>query len=267
VTEPGTWQSIVTRAPAAGISLSLNSFEQQDQRSLASIGNCSWGWRFTDDADVDGDGTEDGCGGSGSNGDAISIHSRTEYALVTDNLIWDSQQGIYGGGHFGNSSYIGNVIHGSGKANPGEQGAALGLHQGSGQEMYRNVIVDSEVWGGAISSDGDHMDIRCNVIIDSPGVVFGTGAPENTENIQADYNAYYGVGVQTLDLPGTNDVVMATAADAQHDELCFLTKMWTGPEVVCIPNARATVGSPHPAFCDGPIGYRPGVGINDELIP
>jgi hypothetical protein len=234
---------------------------QQDL--LLVTNNRLWGWRKTDYSE---NGGPAGCGGSGSNGSAINVHGKTAYALVTNNLVWDSQQGIHAGGGQGKSSYIGNIIHGAGRANPIEQGSALSLYIGSGQEMYRNTIVDSRSWGGAHSTDGDEMDVVCNVIIDSPGRI-SLGLLPGSQGIEGDYNAYYGPGIKRLDRPGDFDVVMPTAADAQHQEYCFLTKMWTGPEVVCLPNAKPTAASPHPAFCDGLIGYRPDVGINNDLIP
>jgi hypothetical protein len=230
--------------------------------------NRLWGWRLTDDSPDPNGVPKVGCGGSGSNGSAINVHGKTAYALVTNNIIWDSQQGIHAGGGEGNSSYIGNIIHGAGWANDTRdaQRTALSLFIGSGQEMYRNTIIDSFSWGGAHSTDGDEMDVVCNVIIDSPGRI-SLGPVAGNQGIEGDYNAYYGPGIKRLERPGDFDVVMPTAADAQHQEYCFLTKMWTGPEVVCLPNAKPTAASPHPAFCDGLIGYRPDVGINNDLIP
>jgi hypothetical protein len=97
------------------------------------------------------------------------------------------------------------------------------------------------------------------VVIDG-GTVFVDGT-----EVEADYNAYY--NAEQLALPGTNDVLGETAADAHHEELCFDRRIITGPEQFCIPHGRATAASPHADPCDPQLGSRPGVGIDDEPIP
>jgi hypothetical protein len=205
--------------------------------------NRMWGFKQTDDA----------CGGSGSWGDAVSVHEGAEYVLVQGNRIWDSSRGIIPGDDARRVSVIDNVI--AQIDNPvAEQGFALQV-EAPESEVYRNVIVDTWSWGRLIGAGNDY---RCNVLIDA-GEVKGTPGAGST----ADYNYYY--NAEQLALPGTHDLVSSQASAANHTDLVFQARRWTGPVQVRIPYGVATATSPHAGACDPNLGSRPGVGIHDHL--
>jgi hypothetical protein len=202
-----------------------------------------WGYKDTDTA----------CGGTGSWGPAVVVHQNSQYTLFQHNLVWDCARGI----SLSSSRHtaIDNVI--SQIDNPfADQGYGLVMN-GANNEAYRNVIVDVRDWA---SVTGDGNDYRCNVAITAGGP---RGSPGN--GATADYNFYY--DAEQLALPGDHDIVSAQATDARHEDLCFFTRRWTGPEEVCIPMAAATAASPHTGQCDPNLGSRTGVGVNDELWP
>lgn len=202
--------------------------------------NRMWGWQRTD--------TD--CGGTGSWGTATVVHQGAQYSLHQGNIVWDSARGMtLGNDHH---SAIDNVLVRI--ENPvDDQGFAL-LLMGPSSEAYRNVVVDSHDWGQV---QGPDADWRCNTLISS-----GSGRGTPGSGVIADYNFYY--DSTQLALPGDHDIVHDQAADANHADLCFLAKRWTGPEEVCLGNAAPTDTSPHDGACDPNLGDRSGVGVNDD---
>ncbi len=203
--------------------------------------NRMWGWQRTD--------TD--CGGTGSWGDAVVVHQGAQYSLFQSNIVWDSARGLtFANDHH---SVVDNVV--AQIDNPvDDQGFAI-LLMGPSSEAYRNVVVDAHAWGQV---EGDDGDWRCNTLIAA-----GQGRGTPGSGLVADYNFYY--GSEQLALPGDHDIVHDQAADAQHTELCFLAKRWTGPEEICLVNAAPTPSSPHADACDPNLGSRAGVGVHDEL--
>lgn len=213
-----------------------------DSDNIVQVSNNRiWGWQRTD--------TD--CGGTGSWGAASVVHMGAEYTLYQANIVWDSARGLTFGNN--NHSAIDNVV--TSIENPvDDQGYAI-LLLGPSSEAYRNVVVDSHDWGQVAGDDGDW---RCNTFISA-----GQGRGTPGSGVVADYNFYY--ESEQLALPGDHDIVQALAADAQHTELCFLAKRWTGPEEICLPDAAPTAASPHADACDPNLGSRAGVGVDDEL--
>lgn len=202
--------------------------------------NRMWGFKPTDTA----------CGGTGSGGAASVVHMTANYTLYQGNIIWNVPRAMtFLNDHH---SAIDNVIW---NVHRNDEGTAI-YPDGPNCEIYRNVIIDVERWAAAY---GDNGDYRCNTLI-AAGRRTAAGA-----NIQADYNFYYDADQMTL--PGDHDIVRDQASDAEHTDLCFPVRRWTGPEEVCIPNGSPTAASPHAAAdaCDPQLGARPDVGVHDEL--
>ena len=202
--------------------------------------NRMWGFKRCDNL----------CGGTGSQGAATQTIMTAEYTLFQGNIIWNVPRGmsLLNNHH----SVIDNVFYNIHRGV--DDGTAVYPEHGDNFEMYRNVIIDVDRWVAAYS---DEADYRCNTLIDA-----GRRTDAGT-NIQADYNWYY--NSDQLALPGDHDIVMDQAADAQHTDLCFLVRRWTGPEEVCLPYAAPTPASPHHDACDPQLGARANVGVNDEL--
>jgi hypothetical protein len=203
--------------------------------------NRMWGWQRTD--------TD--CGGTGSWGDAVVVHQGAQYSLFQKNIVWDSARGLtFANAHH---SVIDNVV--AHIDNPvDDEGFAI-LLMGPSSEAYRNVVVDAHAWGQVSGDDGDW---RCNTLISA-----GSGRGTPGSGLLADYNFYY--DSTQLAQPGDNDIVHDQAADAQHTQLCFSAKRWTGPEEICLDDAAPTPTSPHDGQCDPSLGSRAGIGVNDDL--
>lgn len=215
--------------------------------------NRMWGFRQTDDA----------CGGSGSHGDIITVHQGAQYVLIRGNQMWDaskgpslSDDGVHDGHGWdtGFVSVVDNVVYKISNPNTSQD---IGVRAESvNSEIYRNIVVDATDW---TRTGGNNNDLRCNVLIN------GQRQGSSGSNTTADYNFYY--NAEQLALPGTNDIVSAQASDANHADLIFQARRWTGLEEVTIPHGTATASSPHAGACDPNLGSRPGIGIDDQPPP
>ena len=131
---------------------------------------------------------------------------------------------------------------------------------GDAVEFYRNTVVSA---AQAFVIVGNDNDILCNTFISTDQMTFVGSA---VTGLQMDYNAYYSSAALHVSEMGPNNIVMAAAADAKHEDLCFQRRIITGPETYCIPNGKVTADSPHVDLCDSSLGTRIGIGI-DDLIP
>ena len=202
------------------------------------IRNRAWGMR-------PGDCNLAQCGGgwavSFSNPSDDSPLDGTDYWLVQNNIFWDMNLAFWnyykGPDH---NSIIGNLVYkmrGTQGPNSTDRGGVSYKYL-SDSEIYLNTFVDVNPiilsWG-----DGANNDFRCNVFIGGESLVGGYGS-----NTDTDQNAFYGVNFTTTATPATN-VVYPNIADAKMTDYCFSHKLRTGPERMCIPNARPTQNSPH----------------------
>jgi len=240
------------------------AFDSKSGSSTSNIGriihNRVWGFRA-------GDGNFAQAGG----GWAVSFSnvtddfpgSGTDYTLVQNNIIWDMNLAFWnfykGPDH---NSIIGNLIfdvydHGG---NPPFSRDIGGISTKSldTTEVYLNTFINVDPiiddWGNDTSKD-----ILCNVFV-------GGGAASGSygSGTEVDRNAFYGVKMTTTGTTGSN-VVYPNISDANMTEYCFNKRLRTGPERVCIPNARPTNSSPHLNACDASLGARRGVGVSDEF--
>jgi hypothetical protein len=142
---------------------------------------------------------------------------------------------------------------------------ALEINSKQMSEWYLNTIIDVDQWlslGGPDGSGGPSSDddIRCNVIING-----GTGSISPGSNTQIDNNVFFNTTSFSTAGSATTNLVFANASQAQAVDYCFYRKLRTGPERVCIPNAKPQTTSPHYRACDTSTGTRKGIGINDDL--
>lgn len=231
------------------------------------IHNRVWGGR-------PGDGNLIGWDSSGS-GAAVSISGsgpdnpglKTDYLLFMNNIVMDSQFGITGWwGPGENNSVIGNLVYNIRVFKSGMESLALEINSKRNSEWYLNTVIDSDKWlritgsaaSGGASSDND---IRCNLVING-----GTASVSAGANTEIDNNVFYNTTPYTTASGSGRNLVYAKAADAQMASFCFYRKLQTGPERMCIPNAKPQTNSPHYRACDASVGTRLGVGINDEPL-
>jgi len=216
------------------------------------IHNRMWGFRKTDF----------NCGGSGSSGEALVFHESPEltvknsYGLIQNNIIFDSPWGITSpNGSPDHYSIIGNIFWNIQDATRTIE-YAVDTKGGTDHEIYLNTFIDTN---RGVKTNGSNIDVRCNVFISSGAMsASGTG-------IEFDYNVFFSTPVYTTTTLLTN-IVGTKASDSKNVEFCFTRKLRTGPEVICIPNVRATSTSPHAAACDRDIGSRPNLGISNTQL-
>lgn len=244
---------------AAEIVIGMKAGGSRDN-PIRIIQNRLWGARVSDQSNI--------CCGSGTGGDVVHFSNAlsnpatgTRYVLFQNNVVMDAQNGIGDWWDYtSNNSIVGNIIYDIRKMHPSHAGHALSSNFLSNTEYYLNTIIDAHTWfefGG-----GRNSEVRCNVVINS-GV--RTGGPAS--GMQVDGNAFYNTPFFTTG-SATNNINHVTVAAARHTEYCFKRRLLTGPEDVCIPNARPTTASPHYQACSSATGTRAELGINnDTLLP
>lgn len=243
-------------SPSGNYSAGENAIDLKVGGTAASpiqlIHNRIWGFRPTDTS----------VGSSGSAGDAVAFHmppgdsTLNSYGLIQNNIIFDSPWGIGSpNGSPTNYSIIGNIvwnIHDATQPN----GFAIDLKHGSNHEVYLNTFIDTN---RGIKTNGANVDVRCNVFMNSGAMsVSGTG-------IEFDYNAFFNTPAYTSATLLTN-IVGVKDTDSRNVEYCFTRKLRTKPEIICIPNVKATLASPHAMACDPDISSQPNRGISDARL-
>jgi hypothetical protein len=206
------------------------------------LDNRMWGFRQTDVA----------CGGSGSPGEAVVIHTTdaSDFVLMRGNMVFDAGQGLVLSAETDRISVIGNVFYKQ------LSGRAITCYEGDNHELYFNTFIDSAIYA-TIGSSAARTDFQCNVVItgSEPGGALAADAV-------ADYNAYYdAVAIED----GEHDLGFATAAEARNEDLCFTIKRWTDPSEYCVPNGHTTSESPHLGLCSSGIGARTDIGVDDRI--
>jgi hypothetical protein len=189
------------------------------------------------------------CGGSGSNGQAISAGNFCAgHVYVGGNAILDSTVGILPAGS--NWIIAGNVFHGI-RSSAGVVGFAIApIAQASHLDVEFNVMVNVD---GGYDDASSYTDARCNVVIADAGVNPG-GGWRGIGQVTA-YNYLYDAPATSF--AGATNRSFATVAESRNTDRCFTRRRWTQPEVVCIPYAHGTTESPHHqamASCDADLG-------------
>jgi len=220
--------------------------------------NRMWGFRFLDD----------NLAGSNDHGFAVVIHNniggKRGYILIRNNIVMDTVNGIGIKDH-SNVSVLNNVFYDikrlghDGKTEPYENSMALSL-KGPSTEVYNNLLIRGDhQWCSLRDTAG--VDVKNNLIVDIPSVSL-----HNYSAVTADYNAYYN-SPKRLAAPGTNDTVSTSSLVPGHTDRVVTRKRITGPEQVIIPCGQIGPGSPLRTMPPELLGARPGMGVNDELVP
>lgn len=185
----------------------------------------------------------------------------TDYLLIQNNIFGDMDLAIWnyykGPDH---NSIVGNLIHDvydhGGQVQYSRDRGGVTFKYLSNSEVYLNTFINADPimdsWGL-----GTNNDIRCNVFVGGGAATGSYGA-----GTQVDWNAFYGVSRTTTGTSASN-VAYSSISDAKMQSFCYYRKLRTGPEQVCVANARPTTASPHLKACDPSVGSRPDVGISN----
>lgn len=190
---------------------------------------------------------------------AIAIHhTYADYILVKDNIITDSENGIYiAKSGPNNISLIGNLLYDV--ANKTKKRAALVLQHGSKIEAYNNAVVAS---GSYLEGGASKVDMRNNIFINSGNW--------RQKDISSDSHVKHNAFFNTVTYDGSankgNNMEKGTASAAGNSEFCFKRKLLTNPERICIPHVIASSGSPYLDNFDGAAGALSGYGIDDQTV-
>lgn len=206
---------------------------------------------------------------TGASGSAISPvgggNTDSRWYLFQNNIISDSQNAFewttWNGGSAINHSVIGNLIHDI-RAFRNSTTSSAFWWGGSGDvtktEFYFNTVVDAD----SLFSMGNNseLDIRSNVTINANTINVSPGS-----GTLAAYNAYFSSGGLNTS-SSSNDIIRSTAAESFNQAYCYMRKLRTTPEQVCVQNVKPTSQSPHARAGDPVIGSRSGIGISDSLV-
>jgi hypothetical protein len=197
--------------------------------------NRIWGYRPTPE------GGAATCGGSGSNGQAITGGNECAgHTLIARNMISDSVTGIQAVGP--SWLIVGNLVHDIRAVSGGVYWSA-GINAtpyGSDLRIEFNTIVDTDTAYDNSSSD---TRTRCNVVVNDLDRMT-TGQPQGANHLTL-YNYLY--DGSTSNFPSSSNVSFSSASASQNETYCYWRKRWTGKEQVCVPWAASTAMGPHVA--------------------
>lgn len=228
-------------------------------KPVAIVHNRMWGARSGDPVILG--------GGNAGESPAVSISNDmpnnphfpgADYLLIQNNIMWDLQIAI--GNWWGTPdhlSIIGNLIFNIRRQQGDHPGPAIRLNQVRNAEIYFNTIIDAQRWIELLN-DVQETDIRCNVVIDSPGK---SGSPSSSMTVE--HNAFFNAAVIATDV---SPLSFSSSGQSGTVEYCFNRKLLSGPERVCIPKAKPTNASPFSRACDSTIGNRRNMGVSDAAI-
>jgi hypothetical protein len=193
--------------------------------------NRIWGYRPTTD--------EHACGGSGSNGQAITAgNACAGHILVASNIVMDSTTGINPAG----TGWIiaGNVLHEI-RATQGFDIGSVAIHAtpaAANLDVQFNTMVAID---SAYDDASPNVDTRCNVVVEDENQI-GPGQPRGANHATHFNYLYEGSDANFVE---SDNATFADAEASAATDLCFWRKRWSGPERVCIPLAATTDASPH----------------------
>jgi len=221
---------------AEGLSCTENAVDIKtgatSEKPFRIIHNRVWGWRFNDT----------GCSATGASGDALTANDDglgSGYILFLNNIVTDSYHGItaaQGTPRF--VAIVGNILYNI--KNPDSSSVAIDSSKTDEWQVYLNTIIDSE----RAFAFGANNDVRCNVAINGGLSPMQTGSGTLVDN-----NAFYNTASFTTGNPD-NTIVWGSDSDSAGLEYCFNRKLLTGPELYCIPHAKASNDSPHNRSCN-----------------
>lgn len=191
---------------------------------------------------------------------AIAIHhTYTDYILFKDNIILDSENGIYIAKPGPNNlSFIGNLFYDvANKKNP--RGAMI-FQRGSNIEAYYNVVVGPSTYleGGA-----SKIDMRNNTLVNSGN----WKSPDfSSSGSSVRNNAYFNTKVYNGDADKGNNLVKSSASESRNSQFCFYRKRLTNPEQICVPYVIPSTNSPQTGIFDTDIGSLSGYGIDNAKV-
>lgn len=191
---------------------------------------------------------------------AIAIHhTYTDYILVKDNIIMDSENGIYIAKPGPNNlSFVGNLFYDvANKINP--RGAMI-FQRGNNIEAYFNVVVNSKTYleGGA-----SKVDMRNNTFVNAGN----WKTPDfSSSGSSVRNNAYFNTKPYNGNADRGNNLVKAAASDSRNTQFCFKRKLLTNPERICVPNVIPSANSPETGTFDNNVGSASGFGIDDAKV-
>ena len=204
--------------------------------------NRLWGFRPTL--------TTGSCGGSGSNGQAITPGNECAgHVLIANNVILDATTGVVIRGP--RWTVVGNLladIHGGNAILPQETGTNL--------EIQFNTVIGVDT---AYDDASSKTDTRCNVVIENLGQ-YGQGSPTGSGHLTR-YNYLY--DSPTVNFFGTTNRSFPSAQESRNKPHCFWRRRWTKTEHVCIDFGHTTSESPHAAVasqCESGLGSPFGLG-------
>lgn len=205
------------------------------------------------------------CCGSGQQGESIHFtaegpndpNTGARWSIALNNIVADGQKGIanyWDQTH--NNTIMGNLIYNIRQYNSGVPSMALETSMMHHTEFYLNTVINSDRWLATAGTTDN--DVLCNVVINSGGLSGSVGARTVIDN-----NAFYNTASYGS---AASNIIYPSAADAKADQFCYWRKLITGPEQVCVADAKPTRASPHYAGCSAALGSRSGIGINDAPL-
>lgn len=191
------------------------------------IGNRIWGMRRASPE----------CGQQGGWGTLVNQKLHAAHVFYEGNILSGGPRGFTIGGA-GRAVLLRNVVHDI--RDPTDALAHGLLLRASGNEVFFNTLSDvSDDWLSAKAAD---TRFECNVLANAEDTLLSY--PEYS--FWADYNAFY--DSEPVPYRGLHDLEGSVEASGLEAR-CFARRRYTGPEMVCIPNARATEASPHAGAC------------------
>lgn len=211
-----------------GIDVKIGGLGSAPAEIVSIRANRIWGWRETDHGPRGDDVAR--CGGSGSWGDLLQVHTLGAHVEIRGNRLLDGPRGVWLGGAAHHVSVTGNHFHALDRGFS-QNSFALGVG-GDDNRVLGNVVVDSGRWLGVLE-EAENTRVHCNVVVDS-GPMGARLPPESTSFAR---NTFYGTERSVAVGPG--DRVLPDGP-APPSPLCFWRRRWTGPEQVCIPHGIPT---------------------------
>ena len=211
--------------------------------------NRVWGYRPTQ--------TAVHCGGSGSNGQAISSGNLCPgHVFVAKNIVADSTIGISMTG----PGWIvaGNLLHDIRTSNGRgiyTLGAILPTQYATSVQIQFNTVVSTDA---AYDDQSSYTDTRCNQVIDDaalPGNSGSRGLAHTTE----DNFLYHSPQPNFM---GNGNAFFPSEGESHNGPFCYWRRRFTAPERICVPYAATEPGSPQASessTCNEAIGAPFGI--------
>jgi len=194
------------------------------------------------------------CGATGeAQGDGLQFqNSSSDYILVKNNIMEDSQKGVRFATGASYNEVTGNVFHDFEEFYSGQPARVISFEDSSGG---KNLVADNTIANNENVAGMDYVRLAgdsrfdCNAMIDAQNVdgsFSGSGA--------SSYNAIIGDSAS----PGGSNQTVETAANSNLINFTYYRKLITGPELVTVTGIKPTATTPWLNHCSGwtaPSGY------------